>query len=189
MHRLSCSHPKIGTIVLSSTELLQRAKSKAAVCAYSENLIVLTKGNKAVMPRMTMQVLGGDTYFNKWNVPVIPHHQLVKCTLQECKRIFKDDEEAQWYDQPDAGTDDADATTTSTEIQTADTKYPPFPQEHHMNLGLEMINVFTGEIMILMKPGVGEMLKAVLIKLSWAIAICKDNTQKQLIITNLKDFA
>ena len=106
---------------------------------------------------------------------MIPSHQLVKCSLQEYKRIFKDDEEAQWYDQPDAGTDEADATRT--EIQTADAKYPPFPQEHHMNLGLEMINVFSGEIMILMKPGMGEMLKAVMIKLTWAIAICKDNTQ------------
>ena len=51
--------PQIGTIVLSSTELLQRAKSKAAFMAYSENLIVFTKENKAAMPRMTMQVLGG----------------------------------------------------------------------------------------------------------------------------------
>ena len=40
-----------------------------------------------------------------------------------------------------------------------------------------------------MKPGVGEMLKAVMIKLTWAIAICKDNTQTQLTTNNLKQYA
>ena len=40
-----------------------------------------------------------------------------------------------------------------------------------------------------MKPGVGELLKAVLIKLTWAIAICKYSTQKHLITNNLKQFA
>ena len=119
---------------------------------------------------------------------MIPHHQLVKCTLQECKRIFKDDDDAQWYEQADAE-QNADDVFSKLETESADATYPPFPQEHHMNLGLEMINVFNGEIMILMKPGVGEMLKAVLLKLTWAIAICKGSTQKQLITNNLKQYA
>ena len=49
---------KIGTIVLSSTELMQRTKAKLAFTAYAENLIVFTRESRTPMPRMTMQVLG-----------------------------------------------------------------------------------------------------------------------------------
>ena len=54
--------PNIGSIVLSPTELLQRTKAKTAFSAYCENLIVFTKENKNVMPRMLMQVLGGHLF-------------------------------------------------------------------------------------------------------------------------------
>ena len=120
---------------------------------------------------------------------MIPNHQLCKCSLQEHRRIFKDEEDALWYELADGEKNNDEVLSATATNNDNKQNCVPFPQEHHMNLGLELINVFNGEIMILLKPGAGEMLKAVLQKHTWAIAICKDQVQKTLIINNLKEFS
>ena len=47
-----------------------------------------------------------------------------------------------------------------------------------MVLGQEMITMFDAEVLVALKPGAGEMLKAALAKHIWAGAVCKDVAQK-----------
>ena len=119
----------------------------------------------------------GDTNFNKWNVPVIPFHQLRKCNKADHHRIFKLEDYAEWYDHADG----VEVHSGQMAVESDSDYNMPFLQEHHMLLGQEMINVFGGELLIMLKPGAGEMLTAALIKHVWAIAICRDAAHKTLI--------
>ena len=65
----------------------------------------------------------------------------------------------------------------------------PYPQEHHMQLGLELIHVFAPEVVITTTVGSGELFKAVLQKHKFGVGICKTATHKKQEMTRLKDFA
>ena len=181
VHRELAAHtpklqaPKIGGIVLSPTDLIQRTKSKNAFGAYGDNDIVFTKEKKTAQVRRHMTVLGGDTFVNKWNVPVIQLAKLTRCTQAVYEAIFRDDSE-----RPDVH-DVGDSMAVQEELNDAAEKDEriPFPQEHSMLLGQELINVFDGEIVVLLKPGSGEMLKAALIRHAWGVGICKNSAHRE----------
>ena len=64
----------------------------------------------------------------------------------------------------------------------------PFPHETHMNLGVELMNVFDAEVLYSMKPGSGQMLKGVIQKNLWAVAICKSQEHKSVILSQLRAY-
>ena len=53
---------------------------------------------------------------------------------------------------------------TAAEVSLSDNDVVPFPHEHHMDLGLELMNVFDAEIGFFLHPGTGQMAKAILVK-------------------------
>ena len=63
-----------------------------------------------------------------------------------------------------------------------------FPHEYDMTLGMEMIDTFACDIVIVLYPGSGEMIKAVLSKQKHCVAICATKAQKTLILTNLREW-
>ena len=65
----------------------------------------------------------------------------------------------------------------------------PFPLENHMDLGAEVMNVFDADIAFLMYPGMGQFAKAVLMKNKFAVCVCRNKAQKDMLMTNLKAFA
>ena len=65
----------------------------------------------------------------------------------------------------------------------------PYPHEHHMQLGLELMHVFAPEVVITTTVGSGELFKVVLQKHKFGVGICKTATHKEQVMTRLKDFA
>ena len=65
----------------------------------------------------------------------------------------------------------------------------PYPNEHNMQLGLEVMNVFGAEVVITTTVGSGELFKAVLQKHKFGVGICKTATQKKQVMIKLKHFA
>jgi hypothetical protein len=63
-----------------------------------------------------------------------------------------------------------------------------FPHEYDMSLGKELLDTFQSDIMALIHPGMGEMLKAVLVKQKFGVAIIRNAAHKNLLMKNLRDF-
>ena len=71
--------------------------------------------------------------------------------------------------------DDADVPAlemTEAEAILSEKEVVPFPNEHHMDLGLELMNVFDTEIAFFLHPGTGQMAKAILMKNQHAVCVC-----------------
>ena len=78
---------------------------------------------------------------------------------------------------------------TAAEASLSENDVVPFPHEHHMDLGLELMNVFDAEIAFLLHPGTGQMAKAILMKNLHAVCVCRNKYHRDMLIQNLKDFA
>ena len=123
-----------------------------------------------------MFVLGGDTHFNKWNARTIPHHKIKKCIKSAHARIFQHDDGAEFYDPPEGHGPQMYVGASGVDEE----HRMPFPQGHRMLLGQEMICVFDAEVIVVLKPRAGEMLKAVLVKHIWAVAVFRDEAHQDI---------
>ena len=87
-------------------------------------------------------------------------------------------------------TDDAalDDPPTSDELALDKDEVIPFPHEHSMPLGLELINVFQADMLITTTVGSGEYFKAVLQKHKFGIGVCRTSTHKKEVMRKLKAF-
>jgi hypothetical protein len=65
---------------------------------------------------------------------------------------------------------------------------PPFPHENDMALGKELIDTFDPSVVIVAHPGMGEMLKAVLFKQRYGVAICNTTTHKTVVMDYLREW-
>ena len=63
---------------------------------------------------------------------------------------------------------------TSDEVALCEKDVIPFPHEHHMDLGVEKMNVFDAEIAFFLYPGTGQMAKAILIKNLKGVCVCRN---------------
>ena len=88
-------------------------------------------------------------------------------------------------------TDDAalDEPPTTDELALDNDELIPFPHEHSMPLGLELINVFQADMLITTTVGSGEYFKAVLQKHKFGIGVCRTSTHKKEVMKKLKAFA
>ena len=83
-----------------------------------------------------MEVLGGDTFFNRWTVPLIPFSRLHRVNRETYMAMFAGQENA---DQADpASTEDS---RTGDELALTDEQRIPFPHEHDVVLCRQMIKV------------------------------------------------
>lgn len=71
------------------------------------------------------------------------------------------------------------------ELSLGDDEVIPFPNELHMSFGQEMMNVFDTEVLIIVNPGTGQIIKGVLALHRWAICVCKTVAQKNLVQSEL----
>jgi hypothetical protein len=62
----------------------------------------------------------------------------------------------------------------------------PFPDELHPSMGTEAMNVFESQVMVLVNPGTGQLMKGVLACHKHVIAVCKSVAQKNLIHAELQ---
>ena len=158
--------PKVGRIVPPDGDVLQRLKAKLSFNAACENNLIFTSQKKSLIPRKMMNTLGGDTYFNRWQVPLISFARFRRCDATTHKNIFAGTADALLAD-PLSTTD----TMSAEEAAMDDDARIPFPQEHDMMLGQEMIGVFDADVVIAFDVGSGELLKAVLMQKIFGIGI------------------
>ena len=97
--------------------------------------MVFSSEKKEVMPRMTMDILGGDIFFNKLLTPVIPFGRLAHADRKVYDAIFDNEEYISSSEVGVEGEDDR----TADECNLAQEQRIPFPHEHDMALGRQMI--------------------------------------------------
>ena len=87
-------------------------------------------------------------------------------------------------------TDDAEFEEPATvdELALDNDDVVPYPHEHSMQMGLELINVFAADVLVTTTVGNGECFKAVLQKHKFGIGICRTATHKKEVIRKLKAF-
>ena len=121
---------------MSQADLLARLKAKSSFQGSSENYIIFSSEKKLVVPRQRMEVHGGDTFFNRWTVPLIPFSRLCRVDRATYEAVFAGQENTT-QDDP-LSTEDV---RTADEATLTDEQRIPFPQEHDMSLGQELIKV------------------------------------------------
>ena len=126
----------MGRIELSPADLLARLKAKSSFQGSNENYIIFTSEKRLEVPRQRMEVLGGDTFFNRWTVPLIPFSRLCRVDRATYMAIFAGQEDATQTDP--TSTDDV---RTADEATLTDEQRIPFPHEHDMSLCQELIKV------------------------------------------------
>ena len=62
----------------------------------------------------------------------------------------------------------------------------PFPQEHHMMLGQELINVCNPDVLIIFDVGAGEMMKAALAQRVLCVGIVANKTHRDTVMDVLR---
>ena len=128
-----------------------------------------------------MSTLGGDNFLNKWKVPLIPCAKLVTVKSDQYEELFDTVEKA---DELDADS----CQQTADELVLGKEDVVPFPHEYDMAIGMDMLDTFACDVLIVLYPGTGELLKAVLRKQKHGVAICATKAQKTLIHTNLREW-
>ena len=71
---------------------------------------------------------------------------------------------------------------TADELALDNNMLVPFPHEHSMQLGLELIHVFAADVLVTTTVGSGEIFKAVLQKHKFGLGICKTTTHKKQVV-------
>lgn len=181
--------PKIGKIEIERSDVVNRAKHRAAFTGVYEDYIVFSMEKKGCMHKAPMAHLkGGDIFFNRWPVPSISFSQLMQVPKKTAVNMFIErDVRAVLVDEGEEGELEL-ATADEIALEKKDLVIP-YPQEHNMQLALEVIHVFAPEVVITTTVGSGEVFKAVLQKHKFGVGICKTATQKKQVMTKLKNFA
>ena len=124
---------------------------------------------------------GGDTYFNTWRVPFVPFAQLVKCSKASFAKMFDAMIAKSEYNE------DCDDQMTTDEFSLGD-EVIPFPHEHNMLFGSQLVETFKADILVLVHTGAGEMIKGALAKQRLSLGICATAQQKNMVMTNLRSW-
>jgi hypothetical protein len=130
----------VGTVDPDPADALQRyarSRRRAFGCQIEEKMIAFSiKGiSEALSGRM--KYLAGDSFFNRWPVPVTPVKQLPQCSDAVEKLIFANASQAR--DEDDLGEEGVEVDMG---IDPNSDKVIPFPLEGHHLLLQEMANIF-----------------------------------------------
>ena len=86
----------------------------------------------------------------------------------------------------DDGSDDEKIPMMADELGLGADEVIPFPYELHMTFGQELMNVFDTDILVIVNPGTGHMVKGAMSLHRWAICVCKTLAQKNLVQSELQ---
>ena len=130
-----------------------------------------------------MANLGGDNLFNKWEVPAMSLAKMVKLPQEQFDKVTELLSETADFE------DDEDyAVQCSADELALHNELPPYPHENDMALGKELIDTFDPKVLIVVHPGMGEMLKAALFKQRYCVAICNTQTHKSVVMDHLREW-
>jgi hypothetical protein len=130
-----------------------------------------------------MKVLpGGNTYYNRWPVPVELHQP--QCTVKVAEQIFAADAGVQRSEETDLG----EVEPAGPEDAGSADSLVPFPHERHMALTQEWIHTFNAEILVIGAPAAGASLMGGLISNVRAVAVARNAAHRNFLMTRLEDF-
>ncbi|MCP3883971.1 MAG: hypothetical protein GY700_00545, partial [Propionibacteriaceae bacterium] len=177
--------PKIGEIKQDKAALIRQVYSRGLWNRSPDHNLVFTY---QAVPRNTtgrksMKYLNeggasGDTAFNSWPVPFVSIASMPKVTEAIHDDIFAQD------DAQDSGAEDG---TGAAVVRDLGDRLIPFPREISEMLTREAIHVFDIDVGILLNPGSGKSLLAVVLENRRAVAIVKNKAQKTFIMRNLTE--
>ena len=121
---------------MPQADLLARIKGKSSFQGANENYLIFTSEKKMEVPHQRMEVSGGDTFFNRWTVPLIPFSRLCRVDRATYQAMFAGKDDASQADP--MSNDDV---RTADEATLTDEQRIPFPHEHGMVLCQLMIKV------------------------------------------------
>lgn len=179
----------VGTIEPDHTETLSRFKrgKKAFGNHVEEKLVLASEKGLANAICGPMKYLRGDTFFNKWPVPVSQISQMATCAQDIYDKMFADSilEEASGACADHGEEDGSDMTAEIPEGQVL-----PFPHEQHHSLFQELAHVFRAEVLLIFTPGAGNALVGMLMTPSnslRAVAVCRNVVHRTFLQKRLED--
>ena len=175
--------PKIGVIHLRETDLSARNRSSKAFSGHYQHNILFSRQTKLIYQRKVMAHLGGDNLFNKWEVPAMSLAKMVKLPQEQFDKVTELlSETADFEDGDDY------VVQCSADELALQNELPPFPHENDMALGKELIDTFDPNVLVVVHPGMGEMLKAALFKQKYCVAICNTPAHKAVVMDHLREW-
>ena len=175
--------PKIGVIHLRETDLSARNRSAKAFSGHYQHNILFSRQTKLSYQRKVMANLGGDNLFNKWEVPAMSLAKMVKLPQEQFDKVTELLSETADFEDGD----DYIVQCSADELALQN-ELPPFPHENDMALGKELIDTFEPNVLIIVHPGMGEMLKAALFKQRYCVAICNTPAHKAVVMDHLREW-
>lgn len=169
------------------SDLLRKFKAKSSFCGNSQSYVLWTTQRRTQHQRRNMKYLSGDTFFNRWPIPSVAFSQLARLDMATHEKLFDTSSQREvlaFAEDPDEETG-AEALAEETELRD---EVIPFPTEHHMSLGQELIFCFEIGVVVLFHPAAGQMLRAVLAENCRAVAVCCTQTHKQFLLQGLMDW-
>ena len=177
--------PKIGTIQMNKSELLQQVYTRGTWSRTPDHHLAFTyqaaprhdRGRK----RMKYLMDGpnhGDAAFNVWPAPMIPIASMPKVTTKVHDDIFQMDSAV------DSGEDDG---AGSAAVHDLGDDAIPFPREYSEKLAREMIFVWGIDVGVIFTPGTGKSLLAFIMENKRAVGIVKNKAHKDLVMQCLSD--
>ena len=177
--------PKIINIEAKPADMMNRLRGSQAFSGSSiiANMI-WTREVKTAMVRRKMSHLEGDTLLNQWRVPLISFDKLAKIEKNKLANLFPStDAAATPEDDPDN-----DMNATADELELKD-QCIPYPFELSSEFGKEVIEQFEPDIVVILKAGSGEFIKAALTKSKVVCVICATTAHTNFVMKAVKDWA
>ncbi len=118
----------------------------------------------------------------RWPVSSVPFGQLARTTTAKAEKIFENAPTVE----DDVDSDCEVVPMMADELGLGDDEVIPFPYELHMSFGQEVMNVFDADVLIVVNPGTGQIIKGVLAQHKWAIPVCRSTAQRNLVHAELQ---
>ena len=172
----------VGVIETDSNQTLLRFKrSKKAFGAHIEDrLLAISEKGLQTAHCGPMRFLPGDSYFNKWQVPLIQVNLLPQMDEVLYDKLFEAEIQT---DRLEADPGDDDGYDAFGECQQK--HVIPFPHEYHPLLTKEEIHIFKADVVFDLAVGSGYRMLAVIEMNLKGVGCCKTQAQKEWVYSNL----
>jgi hypothetical protein len=172
----------VGVIESDCRETLLRFKrSKKAFGAHIEDrLLAISEKGLQTAHCGPMRFLPGDSFFNKWQVPLVQVNLMPQMEELMYDKLFESEVQTDRLEQ-DPGEDDGYDASSECQVK----HVIPFPHEFHPLLTKEEIHIFKADVVFDLAVGSGYRLLAVIEMNLKGVGCCRNQAQKEWVYSNL----
>ena len=165
-------------------EVERQPKTKGRLTAVVKDCVTVMSEKKKTIDKGPMMHLSGNTCFHKWPVPEM--EQVAKVKYADVHRLFPKDAEAVTVAEPDS--DDELPQTEDDKALERDDQVVPFPREQHHLFGMELVNIFDPDVVMIFTVASGEMVKAAILKHKYAVCFVPTVKAKDFVVGMLMEW-